>query len=784
MSLRSHSVLIVSVFVVAVYVQADSALPPLTPDVVAPKVRPTPAQEVPLPAVKPTPGKSPVDLIQAVQPETTQVAAKPVKILRAEDILPENLIAYVSVESPSKVVEEAKNLKIAGLRSEPIIGEDIAKWLSSIEVMFKPGEVDPRSLTGMLGAVGLNPGKILSIFTGQVVFAVRENEKGGVCFYVAAQLEEGRDTIHDTVEEFTSQVEAKHPDVVVNATLFKDMEVRGFELPDGTVFGYTYIENLLIISSGKGAIEDLIDNYLNVAGKYFVASRAFQNAYQRFSEGAMVFYILDTPKMLRALANAGKLAPPANAPEDIQKLYKDMRVGSLYGIGIVEGAATMVNGGVRDSIQLEAADFPFLLSYMPMAQKGELKLKTAPFIPLDAIFYYAAEDMQKIYREYNTTSSDKSLTETMKDIEGKTSLDIQSVLQLFKGEFGLALTVSPGRPYPDLIVISELSDAVAAGNLLDAIKAKLGSDIAEVQVGNKVKMIYYKPGDKSYLSLFSYSPGAAIDGNFLVFGTSVDAVRKAIRQHRFAGSSSIQQSSNFKMATGDLPQNINTLFFFDVGRGVDLFYNVALPLISQMNVTASGVQAIAGEASMANMPSPESISQHLVPVAMSTRLDDSSLYIDAFSPTGVLSLALLMLGQATDTISTANIAASNAITADNMRKMGLALHQYAADFDRFPLALSELYPLYVEEQGFSPFMSSTGKHEVNTRDDIDTRSDFVYVPGVRLNDQSDSIMAYTKSYVHDKGMRTVLFLNNKTKFMGETEFKLLMAKQGHPIAEE
>jgi hypothetical protein len=332
--------------------------------------------------------------------------------------------------------------------------------------------------------------------------------------------------------------------------------------------------------------------------------------------------------------------------------------------------------------------------------------------------------------------------------------------------------------------MSEVSDTVAAGNVLEAVKTKLGSDGAEIPVGNKAKMIYYKPGDKSYLSLFNYSPGATIDGNFLVFGTSVDAVRKAVRQHRFAGSSSIQQSTNFKLATGDLPQNINTLFFFDVGRGVDLFYNVGLPLISQMNLSAPGSQAMVGDVSLANMPSPESISQHLVPIAISTRLEDSSLYIDSFSPTGVLSLALLMLGQATDTITTANVAASNAVTADNMRKMGLALHQYAADFDRFPLALSELYPLYVEEQGFSPFMSPSGKKEVNSRDDIDTRSDFVYVPGVRLNDQSDTIIAYTKAYVHDKGMRTVIFLNNKTKFMGETEFKLLMAKQGHPVAEE
>ena len=772
-----------SLFVVAVYVQAGSVLPPLAPDVVVPKAVPARVHEAPLPAEK-TPGKTPVDLIQAVQPEATQVTAKPVKILRAEDILPENLIAFVSIEGPAKLFEEAKNLKIAGLRNEPIVGDAIAKSIDSIGVMFKPGEVDPRSLTGMLGAVGMNPEKILDVFTGQVAFAARENDKGATCFYVVAQLEEGRDTIHDMVEEFGSQVESKHPDIVVSATLFKDMEVRGFEMPDGTVFGYTYIENLLIISSGKGAIEDLIDNYLNVAGKYFVGSRAFQSAYGRLGEGAMVFYILDTPRMLRALANAGKLAPPANAPENVQKLYKDMRAGSLFGIGMIEGAASMTNGGVRDSIQVEAADFPFLVSYMPMAQKGELKLKTAPFVPLDAIFFYAAEDMQKIYREYNTTSSDKTVTEAFKGVEDKTSLDIQNVLQLFKGEFGLTLTVSPGRPYPDLIVISELSDTVAAGNLLDAVKTKLGSDVAEIPMGNKAKMVYYKPGDKSYLSLFNYSPGATIDGNFLVFGTSVDAVRKAVRQHRFAGSSSIQQSTNFKLATGDLPQNINTLFFFDVGRGVDLFYNVGLPLISQMNISAPGSQAMVGDVSIANMPSPESISQHLVPIAMSTRLEDSSLYVDSFSPTGVLSLALLMLGQATDTITTANVAASNAVTADNMRKMGLALHQYAADFDRFPLALSELYPLYVEEQGFSPFMSPSGKKEVNSRDDIDTRSDFVYVPGVRLNDQSDTIIAYTKAYVHDKGMRTVLFLNNKTKSMGETEFKLLMTKQGHPIAEE
>ena len=112
-----------------------------------------------------------------------------------------------------------------------------------------------------------------------------------------------------------------------------------------------------------------------------------------------------------------------------------------------------------------------------------------------------------------------------------------------------------------------------------------------------------------------------------------------------------------------------------------------------------------------------------------------------------------------------------------LTSIGVALQLYATDFDRFPMSLSELY---ADEYlpSLKAFEAPGGKAAVKTKDDIDTRSDYVYVPGLTPVSLSDSIIVYDKPYVLGNGERNVLFINGLVETIPEATFRLWMKAQG------
>ncbi|MBN1809495.1 MAG: DUF3352 domain-containing protein [Planctomycetes bacterium] len=725
----------------------------------------------------------PLTLIQSVTPETAK-EERPIKTLRAEEILPESLLAFVSIEDPGTLWKEVKKLKIWGLLSEPLIGDFFDSYFKKFESRFKAGEADPRTSAAMLGAAGLSPSRMLELFTGQVALAACRPEKNKENYYLVIQLQQGRQSIHDMVEEFSSQVETRHPDVIVSPTLFNDMDVTNFELPDGSHFGYTYIENLLVVGKGKGAIEYLISEYQDPGRRAFIASRQYQQVYRSLGEGAMVFYIIDFPAVAQLASASGKFTLGPSASEDAKKLFSDLRSGDVMNIGLISGSAFPMAGGVRDRIQIDALDRTKGFAYRGKTwiTEGELSYGAANYASIDSVMYTSVQNCQNIVtQQKKTADNDKQLASAVFEfVEQATGLDIEGdLLPLVKGEFATAITTSPGRPYPDMIAIAELKSTEDANKKFNVIKGKLGPQWQLSSIGTKSSMLHFKLGEKGPLATLNYTPGFAIDGKYLIAGSSTDAIRKAIRQNRFAGSSSIQQSTSFKLATGDMPQNLNSLFYLDLGRAVDMGYNTLLPVLSQMPQMQKSLSFIT-TADTSRLPTPESVTQHLVPVAIGTRLDNTTLYIDAYSPTGTLTIGLAMLAKIA--VGKSGAGPGPEATETNIRKLGVALHEYAADFDRFPIALSELFPIYV--QNLEYFTSPSGKREVTGREHIDSRGDFVYVTGVQLNDLSDTIVCYSKKYVYENGNRTVLYLNNTARTIEEAAFKSAMARQGSTIVEE
>ena len=103
-----------------------------------------------------------------------------------------------------------------------------------------------------------------------------------------------------------------------------------------------------------------------------------------------------------------------------------------------------------------------------------------------------------------------------------------------------------------------------------------------------------------------------------------------------------------------------------------------------------------------------------------------------------------------------------------MKFIGVGLQLYAADADRFPLKLSDLWKEYVSREG--RFVRPGSTKTLNGANDIDNLGDYAYVPGYTPTDLGDRILVYER-VPGDKG-RFALFLNGRVskKPLNERDF--------------
>jgi hypothetical protein len=223
---------------------------------------------------------------------------------------------------------------------------------------------------------------------------------------------------------------------------------------------------------------------------------------------------------------------------------------------------------------------------------------------------------------------------------------------------------------------------------------------------------------------------------FLLVSDSMNALRKAITQSR-APRSSLSEDGRFKELLRSFRESRFEVYYADLTKLVDI-YAALLPALSRTN-------ALSRE-TLNKLPSANTLRSHLFPMgtARSIVADPEGCLIETYSPTGTLPL-IGLAGLAAWPLAVEKERQHVSSQVDQkFRQVMLGLHLYAADFDRFPLQLSEIYPNYVKN--LSTFESPFKRNQLKTPQDIDNPelTNMIYIPGRSLQGLGTDLMLYEK----------------------------------------
>jgi prepilin-type processing-associated H-X9-DG protein len=268
---------------------------------------------------------------------------------------------------------------------------------------------------------------------------------------------------------------------------------------------------------------------------------------------------------------------------------------------------------------------------------------------------------------------------------------------------------------------------------------------------------------KLVMPALAYTRSRQEGREFLLVASSRRALLKAIRQSGFE-KSSLAEKADFKRCLGDLRQRWSSALYADPPRILD-FLRGSIP-------TESG-----GEQPGPLAPSEvaSAIAPHLFGFGMVSDESRDVSFQESYGPLGPLTGAGLLALATLEGRADAGASRTPEADAANLARIGVGLQLYATDFDRFPTALSELHDEYVGS--LEHFNAPGGKREVRAEEDIDTKSDYAYVPGLRPTDLSDMILVYSKEYVHGGRGRNVLFLDGRVHFLPEAGFQATLKGQ-------
>jgi hypothetical protein len=240
------------------------------------------------------------------------------------------------------------------------------------------------------------------------------------------------------------------------------------------------------------------------------------------------------------------------------------------------------------------------------------------------------------------------------------------------------------------------------------------------------------------------------------------AIEKAIRQ-RSLRPSSLREKEDFVRCLGGLKPRRTSILYVDSKRLVEAFREPIIAPIGASFPTGFEGSAVAS-----------ALERHLFGLGVVSGESAQSAFMESCGPVGPVTGAGLGAVALLQNAFGESSADAPKRDAENLARIGVALHLYATDFDRFPSRMSELYDEYMSDLKY--FMAPGGERDVRSKDDIDAHCDYVYVRGLAPTDLSDSIIAYSKEPLHSaKGTgRNVLYLDGSTEFRPEAELEDLL----------
>jgi len=545
------------------------------------------------------------------------------------------------------------------------------------------------------------------------------------------------------------------------------------------VESWAFVENLFIYGQGTRVVEDAIDRFLKNSAGTLARHSGYQSAYDqvgRDDKGDAAVYVQANLQPLLGMAPAWF------------KAFAEPRLGALeanrphfaMGVTVTDGD----NAAIREKMFVR-------LNKDGMPKKyGACNAVTARLAQGDTIVFGATQwsgvDLHNFILDgIKASGSDgAAYQEKLKAAFGVANAsEIGSKLELFKGEMSVFLSYVP---QPNLKMDSfldvlsmfqpvfavELDPDNATGptalkNLLASIQTATGQEY--VQTSSGVTQIFYQKGsapreEKSTPipnGLFAnlartdaegatktpfFASHAVIDldldagkqRKFLLVSDHLNALKKAAQQAQPQYlRSSLAEDKKLKDLSKLFRESRTAIGYIDLARMLDV-YSSELPKLSKSGLIGRDV--------IEQFPSANALHDHMFPMAgaLSVINDPEGMLLEFSSPMGNLPMFGVLGSVAWPAIVAQRQQAISDEVDEKFKHAMLALHLYAADFDRFPPQMSDLFN-YVKKD-LKVFESPFKRGAIKSVQDIDSAdlTNMVYVPSRSLQDLGSDILIYEK----------------------------------------
>lgn len=707
--------------------------------------------------------------------------------LKADRLVSDESVVFASAPDIKKLIANFERTSLRGLIKEEDMSNTLMKALTGIRDAYIKGdgartELELRRRSDEIELLL----KLVPMVDGQAAIAIEAGAEGenkdGILFIASMPSGDGGEERQRALEELME----KHRAAQCTDPRFKDFDdqigpylVTRVECTDlKLVEAWAFVENLFVYGHGKGIVERALERYTRGGQGTLALHAGYQGVYKevgRDEKGEALVYIqADARSYIKKAMNAD-----ASVKLLLEGKMNDLAGASPHmavGISVADGN----NAAIKERMFVRTGKAP----------AGQLQPCTgvsARFVQGDGLLYSAqniansSQVAKDLLGEIQKSGGKTGFSDALKkELNAQNDEEVLAKLDVFKGESGFTISYIP-HPSASLnsvqdfvemvqpVFFAELDrdNAVADASLiqlLNALQRASGQEYIFTRVGN-VDIRYQKgaaPREEKtgsaelgmFANLYAANPqfqpfftawarvDLDVDGKprkFLVLSDSLNAIKKAVQQSQFSRVS-LSEDPAFKAFQSQFRENRQSIAFLDLKKLVDMV-STEMPRISR----AAGMSRESIEA----LPNLSIVKDFMTPMAWASSFvsEPAGAVIECASPVGNLPLLGVGGALAWPAIVQKQQESVSQEGDERFKRLQLALHLYASDFDRLPPTLSDLYDAYIKKDDLkafeSPFRRGALKGSPQELDNPDM-TNLIYVPGRSLQGLGSDVLVYEK----------------------------------------
>lgn len=464
---------------------------------------------------------------------------------------------------------------IEGALGFPLNGDSMSQIFKSADIYVRPGEQAGQVVSGVI--LGIKDRQKLDKMIDLAEKAAKT---------AASRVERSSDQTTgsegaDTSDAAASSKPAGAAASPITSEDYKGVQLKKFAGSEGKEMYYAIAGDLFLGSNSNAELKSLVDATKAGAKAGFGSSDVYKKLEAGATEPAEVYVYVDAKLALELQ----KLPPNM---EQFQKLLSNVTAGvnsSVTTLKFDPKDVKMHTFGPIDPAQQSA--MVGLFTKNPPTKPLEI----LGFAPANALIVFATNLVDaKVYYDviagFYATVSGQQVSDVDKQMEGLESQLGFSLkndfLPALGNEFAFMLNsvkMGGGIPSVDVALAMRIADKAKMQKVLDALEKRVGAQMAAMSSASseESKKPQQKPGFKSesagggatikYVevpNVPSYTPGYVITGDYLLIGTTRDALKNLIGLKSGKGDV-LTASAAFKQLGPKISANTNVLQYMNFG---------------------------------------------------------------------------------------------------------------------------------------------------------------------------------------------------------------------------